>query len=360
MAFIGEMCWANLAETFLGFHRTVLSCNPFGVVLFVGLYTTRQFGQMVFYYAGAMFFLSWLGLRDAQAVQVLESCHQANQFGKVRKFTALGWGASGVLIGLAGDYLGLDVLFVAFAAMQVVVLLIVCQVPQGIEPSHTQKTSPDGLGAEGAQQTLRAALISSTWLLFLSNLIVHGFCTTSIETYLFVYLMRDFENTTSTLLGLTIFMMTIAELPTFQVAERLFDFGFKRIFTFCHVALAVRCCFYVCLPAEHPSMVLLIEPLHGVTFALMWAASVEFARRNAPSGGRARVQALVSGIYFQVAQGLGALAWAPLMDTFGFRHCYLLCGFVILTWSAIFNLLACFSQRAAAEDNADHYSVAPL
>ena len=44
-----------------------------------------------------------------------------------------------------------------------------------------------------------------------------------------------------------------------------------------------------------PWLVLLVEPLHGLTFAGVWTATVEYARRLARPGMEAKMQALISG-----------------------------------------------------------------
>jgi len=51
-------------------------------------------------------------------------------------------------------------------------------------------------------------------------------------------------------------------------------------------------------PHPRPWLVLFVEPLHGLTFAGMWSAAVEYARRLAPQGAEAKMQALVNGHIF--------------------------------------------------------------
>jgi len=132
--------------------------------------------------------------------------------------------------------------------------------------------------------------------------------------------------------------MVVAELPVFHYAEKLIAHGFVPIYTACHLLMALRCILYSQLPAQLPWVVLLIEPFHGVTFAAMWAASVEYGRREAPFGCRGRIQAIISGTYFQMSQALGSTLWGCVIDVVGFRSSYQICAASLLAWCLVWNL----------------------
>merc|ERR1712039_550036 len=88
-----------------------------------------------------------------------------------------------------------------------------------------------------------------------------------------------------------------------------------------------------------PWLVLLVEPLHGITFAAMWSASVEYGQRIAPPGGLARMQALVNGLYYQIAMGTGSMFWGALVPDapqgLGFIHSFQLDAVMVLAWGAV-------------------------
>merc|ERR1719506_3401017 len=103
-----------------------------------------------------------------------------------------------------------------------------------------------------------------------------------VESFLFIFLIRDFDPPASSLLlGSAVAVMCAFELPVFYYVHHIFDrVGLTRLLSCCHVVFAVRCLAYTALPRDAPALVLVIEPLHGVTFACMWAVSVEYAKRN--------------------------------------------------------------------------------
>ena len=64
------------------------------------------------------------------------------------------------------------------------------------------------------------------------------------------------------------------------------------------LAVALRFLGYSLL--SNPWVVLVIEPLHGVTFGIMWAAASTYAAMIAPPGMSATIQGLVSGVHFGI------------------------------------------------------------
>merc|ERR1740117_2523257 len=100
MSFFGELTWASVNDTRFDFRHTVLMCNSVGICLFMCIPFVNDVPTMAALYGLSSFGLSWVGIRDAYAVGMLEKLSSspsegAKKFGKVRKFAALGWGASG-------------------------------------------------------------------------------------------------------------------------------------------------------------------------------------------------------------------------------------------------------------------------
>merc|ERR550534_2914055 len=75
---------------------------------------------------------------------------------------------------------------------------------------------------------------------------------------------------------------------------------------------------------------------------MMWSVAVEYGRRLAPQGSEAKMQALISGLYIQLAMGLGSMFWGRLTELppkgIGFTHCYQRAAGAILAWSVLWNL----------------------
>ena len=72
----------------------------------------------------------------------------------------------------------------------------------------------------------------------------------------------------------------------------------------------------------NPQHVLWIEPLHGITYAVMWSTSCNFAHKIAPPGLGASTQGLLSGIHWGLGQGLGGLVAGAIYQHFGPRQLF--------------------------------------
>jgi len=117
------------------------------------------------------------------------------------------------------------------------------------------------------------------------------------------------------------------------------------------LVLALRCVLYAILPRSQPWLVLLVEPLHGFTFAAMWCATVEYARKLAVPGTEATLQALVNGLFYQISAAAGSLLWGLVVQRpprgLGFTKCFLLDAVLIVGWLVIFRAGQRLSQRRA-------------
>jgi MFS family permease len=73
----------------------------------------------------------------------------------------------------------------------------------------------------------------------------------------------------------------------------------------------------LCAVVTHPVGLLLLQLLHGVAFGGWWVAMVEVARRRAPAGVRASVQAVAGSAAYGVGPLLCQAAAAAVLDRGG-------------------------------------------
>lgn len=92
-------------------------------------------------------------------------------------------------------------------------------------------------------------------------------------------------------------------------------FAVRGVLTLAMLAFIVRLFYYAQM--TNAWWVLLSEPLHGLTFAAMWAASVEYADQCAPPGLSATAQGLTSACFRGLGTGTGAIVGGYLFDLVG-------------------------------------------
>ncbi len=224
-------------------------------------------------------------------------------YGRLRLWGALGWGVAGSAIGLLIERFGLSwgfygaLFFLAgcfFAAQR----LQIQQLSIG----------------QPFWQGIRFFVSSKPWLVFLITIFINGAAAGVGNNFLFLYL--DELGATKTLMGLTLFVATLSEIPIFFYGDRLLNrLGARGLLLFSLGATVVRMLCYALMPAA--IYVLPIQLLHGLTFSAMWVASVSYANRAAPPGMGATAQGLLSGVSMGLAGAMGAVIGGYLYNAVG-------------------------------------------
>jgi MFS family permease len=85
--------------------------------------------------------------------------------------------------------------------------------------------------------------------------------------------------------GASVVVTVIFEIPIFQYSSKLLDmYGAEALQKVACFAYVIRVVGYTFIPQDHAVLVLLLEPLHGLTYACAKTASVEFASKLTPTG----------------------------------------------------------------------------
>ncbi|GFT40479.1 major facilitator superfamily domain-containing protein 6-B [Nephila pilipes] len=244
-------------------------------------------------------------LSDAACYEVLGE--HTNLYGKQRMWATISWGAVTLLAGFFNDiatgessvtnYAPGFYLMLALVAIDLILLLKI--------------------------QLTKANLSLNIWsdvgkifsscetVCFATAVYIIGALTGLIWNYQFWFL-QDL-GATQTLLGLCVAVQClVAEVPFFFFAGWFIKvFGYFNCLTGSFCAFAIRLGLYYIL--ENPWMVLPIEVLHGLTFAVFYASMTGYASENAPPGTEATMMGILGGLF----EGLG-VASGSLLGGFGF------------------------------------------
>jgi PPP family 3-phenylpropionic acid transporter len=157
-----------------------------------------------------------------------------------------------------------------------------------------------------------------------------------IHSFLFLYL-NDLE-ASKTLMGLSLMVATISELPILYFSDRLLNrFGATRMIIFSMSFLVLRLFAYSFI--RIPFLVLIIQLLHGPTYSMMWVSGVSYAAKNAPRGMGATAQGLFSGVLLGLSAAVGAFIGGFLYEDIGPVAMFRLIGFFVLMGIALFLLV---------------------
>lgn len=162
-----------------------------------------------------------------------------------------------------------------------------------------------------------------------------------IDAFLFVRLKE--LGGSGLLLGLSRFITCMAEIPAFRIAGPMYKrYGVWANLAIAQVAYIIRFSSYAFLNRNTVWAVLLVECLHGLTFAVTWNSSCQYANDIAPQGCESTLQSLLESLHWGLGSGLGALGAGFLYHRFGpivlFAACAILCvlSFTIALCTALF------------------------
>lgn len=250
-------------------------------------------------------------------------------YGRLRLWGALGWGVTGATIGLLIDQRGLQWSF--YGAL---FFLTGCLVASAkFQVQQVQIGQPFWQG-------IHFFVTSRPWLIFLVTIFINGMAAGVGNNFLFLYL--DELAATKTLMGLTLMVATISEIPIFFYGDRLLvRLGARGLLLVSLSASVIRMGSYAVMPAA--GYVLPIQLLHGLTFSAMWVAGVSYANRAAPLGMGATAQGLLSGVSMGIAGATGAVIGGYLYGSIGPAATFG-CASGAVTLGLIFFLVA--GQRA--------------
>jgi PPP family 3-phenylpropionic acid transporter len=269
--------------------------------------------------AQAFFAAPIIPLADNAVMALLAG--QREQYGKLRLWGAVGWGLSAPLVGAMIERSGLVWIFWIYAAILLLALF-------------AGRRLPMDLRSRGAsfRRGMRDLLANRRWLLFLALVFVGGLCMNVVNTFLFLYMGQ--LGASAGLMGLSLSISTLSELPIFFFSDRLIArWGARGLLLIAMGAYALR--LLALSLANAAWMILPLQLLHGLTFSAMWTAGVSYSNQIAPPGLGATAQGLFSGVKLGVGAAAGAFAGGLLYQAIGLSATFLWTGLL-----ALFCLLA--------------------
>lgn len=316
--------WGMLSDA-TGRHRLFFTLSMLGTWIAVFLMTRATGFEMLvpIVISYAFFSAPILPLVDNAVVEMLGE-ENRGEYGRQRVWGSYGWGLAGALMGIIIAASGLQWAFIAWLVVFLILILVSGRLP--MSPAASEGTFLNDL---------RLLLSNRAWLLFIAVALVQGMCLGIILNFLFLYL--DTLGTSTAVMGLTLAMATISEIPIFLYSRRLLGrWSTPFLLLVSLLFTVIRSFAYVNMMASW--QVLLISLLHGPTYALMWIAGVAYAAESAPRGLGATAQGVFGGITMGLGPAIGSFVGGFLFDAYGPQSVFIFSGISALA-AAIFFLV---------------------
>ncbi|CAB9507553.1 Major facilitator superfamily domain-containing protein 6 [Seminavis robusta] len=298
---------------------------------------------------------------DAHTLDFLGERHHG-MYGTIRLWTAVSWGFGAIVLSYLTDIYGFTVNFYVFGAVMTLQLVFfVFGLParskseqEFYEKAQRQKENihhPTNFSKKSAASEpmrwsalwdIMTRLPVIFWLIE-AALVVAGIII--VDSFLFVYLQNDLLASTS-LCGWTVGVTVLLELPIFHFSQQLLSWlGHDVLLIVSMISYSSRIIGYTMLTPETVNWVIAWEVLHGITFACMWIATVDYADSIAPKGWSTTVQSIVNGVTYHIGGGVGPIVAGQVMNRFGartmFRGMGLIVGSVMLLHLVV---MICFGR----------------
>nr|CAB3263799.1 major facilitator superfamily domain-containing protein 6-like [Phallusia mammillata] len=187
---------------------------------------------------------------------------------------------------------------------------------------------------KGAKQLLTNAQI----LLFLLVILTSGMLLGVKYAFVFWY-AESLPGSSQSILGLSILLGSATEIPAFFVSGKVSNvIGDDLILYFGLLVASLRCFLYTVLTSAW--QLLLVESLHGLSFAFPMAAMCSKSAALAPAGMTATLIGLTQGVYWGLGNMLGALFGGFIFESLGavmmFRIFAAIGGFVSVMFTTIY------------------------
>ena len=277
-------------------------------------------------------------------------------YGDSRLYGAVSWGViSAFMIGPLIDVTGNTwVLVIGFCISALILALTMYLVvlPSDDEVMKNRKkdvTSPK-ISSPTTMQRLRKIFTADrctrtiTFYIFVFSLAIG---TSLVERLIFLYFSEDL-NASNFLCGLSVLITVVFEIPLFYYSKNIMKHvSLHWLNVIAAVAYCVRVVTYTLIDESSQWMLLSVEPLHGVTFALHKLACLHYIASIAPIGLEASAQSVLS-----VVQSLGAatgvLCGGVIIDRFGSDVLYRSAATLVTIATLLYYYFAALSSSSSS------------
>lgn len=315
IAFFGAPLWTGTADA-IHRHKIVAMIAILGAAtMALILPGVATFAGLILAVGLLAFFMSPIGsLTDSAIMSLLGE--RKEKYGRVRLWGTFGYGVVAPLAGeLIGRY-GLQWAFWGYAILMLAGLLIAIPIP-----FRQSRSSGSFLGG------MRSLFANQPWMLFLVMVFIGGVGMATINNYLFIYM--EGLGASKALMGLALMVATASEMPALFFGNQfLRRFGARGLLIIAMTTIGLRLIFYSLTTL--PWVVLLIQLVHGLTFAIILIAGVSYADQVAPAGMKATTQGMFSGTLMGFGAATGGLLGGVLMERFQPAGMYAIVGAIVL------------------------------
>ncbi|MDP2989241.1 MAG: MFS transporter [Kiritimatiellota bacterium] len=314
--------WGAAADAFRmhrAILRTVLFLAPLAVFM---LSQASHFTALIpFVLAYALITSPIVPLLDSNALEVAKE-HQRS-YGEMRVWGSIGWAVSTWLVGLLIEALNIHWLFYCYILLITVTFLL--SLFQPARKLTLQLSMGHGL----------RELFRHDFIVFLVSVFLLTTASGGVNSFFSLYM--DQIGAGEGVIGFSWALAALSELPVMIFsAPILRRIGAKGLLTTAFFIFILRWLMYSVIGA--PVWALLVQLLHGLSFAAFLVGAVTFVSEHTPEGLSTTAQAIFNTVAFGLASITGSMIGGYLYDTVGMTSMFRVFSLLGLVGVAVFLL----------------------
>lgn len=309
-ALIGQNVFGYFVDRFRRIKKILFLSISIGIIFAMLLMFAKSNWQVnILIFVWGFFIYGTVPLSEVWCIESLKAANELNNFGKIRGFGSIGYGFSGVLIGLLLQFFGWKIYYWYILLGVCLTLLSIYAVGEKkeatefLETNKANRASKEISTKQAFNEIMRIKpLVSMIIIIFIYTFVIKG-----IYSYLGV-LIGDYGGGPLSL-GLTLFFDATPEVVTFFLTARLLRrFHSKRLIFVAFLLQILR--LSLILVFNSALAVILLGPLSGFAYGLLASSYKTFMYELAPEKYKASCMSLCETII-----GLSGVISAPI---FGF------------------------------------------
>lgn len=296
--------------------RIALVGSALGFLLF-HIFSNNHITIIILTFLVSVFYTPVLSLLDSIALDNAEKSGSVS-YSEMRFWGAPGFALGAMITGWLIPEWGAEIAFYTTAFFLLMVLLSICRYPI---VNSLQKNMD--IEFKGLNRVMTNKLLMG----FLFVVIIVSVGQSAISYYLPIY-MRQIGATSDTT-GIALAIQALSELPFYFIAAWLIKRINSGTVVFIAIfATALRLFFYSV--NYNPQIVMFIETMNGITWTLLWIASVEFVNEMVPSQWRTTGQSLLWAAYYGAGAILGNIIIGRMYESLEIHYIYSILSLSIL------------------------------
>jgi len=336
----GPILFGRIADRTGRFRELKIAATIGGGVILVALLARVPVVAGVWISGAAGFLLKTsVPLTDAVAGTVLTEPRE--QYGRVRVFGSIGFGATALAVPLlslidATDPMSMIIAFLVAIALFSIVVLIV-PVPKrmpGADAGAGLTVDPDTPRATVRPESGMPTIPGSFWFV-IAAVTIGNVAFGAYNSFFSLYLREALA-----IRSVTVFWAigAFSEVPIVFFSGRLIKrYGAGTLLVVAGTAMAIRLFLYALRPSI--PLIVLIQTLHALSFGLMLSAGIAYVNRAIPLERRASATTTFNAIGLGLAVFIGATLGGYLVEAVGYSMMFAVIGLFPATSAIIFWIL---------------------